>query len=209
MSDFLDLGGPVHYVDHGGSGPALVMVHGLGGSHLNWMHVADGLAPHNRVLAVDLAGFGRTPPAGRRTTVHANRDLIHRFCSAMSPDGPVVLVGNSMGGLIVMLEAARHPDRVSHLVLVDPALPMVDSGAVNRNTLQRLVLPLIPGVGEAWLRRYSSSTTPEQQLDDTMQMVCADPSTVPASGRAASIALIEERRAMDWAVPAFTQAKSI
>ena len=44
--------------------------------------------------------------------------LRRRFGLEVSPDAPVVLVGNSMGGLIVMLEAARHPDRVSHLVLV-------------------------------------------------------------------------------------------
>ena len=40
----IDLGGEVHYVDHGGEGPVMVLVHGLGGSHLNWTEVAPTLA---------------------------------------------------------------------------------------------------------------------------------------------------------------------
>ena len=44
ISRTLDLGGPVHYLDFGGSGPTMVLVHGLGGSHLNWMWVGEKLA---------------------------------------------------------------------------------------------------------------------------------------------------------------------
>jgi len=67
-----DLGGPVHWIDFGGpsgsSPPPMVLVHGLGGSHLNWVQVAPALAAERRVLAVDLAGFGLTPAAGRAAT---------------------------------------------------------------------------------------------------------------------------------------------
>ena len=59
----VDLGGPVHFADFGGSGPTMVLVHGLGGSHLNWLAVGPALAARARVLAPDLAGFGRTPLA--------------------------------------------------------------------------------------------------------------------------------------------------
>ena len=205
-SNHVDIGGPVHFVDHGGSGPAMVLVHGLGGSHLNWMHVADGLAERHRVYAIDLPGFGLTPPVGRRATLGVNREVVHRFGLDVSPDEPICLVGNSMGGLVAMMAASRYPDRVSRLVLVDPALPVVDTGAVNMDTLHRLVMPLVPLIGKAWMRRYYGSTTPEEQLDDTMRAVCADPATVPASGRAASLAMIERRREMEWAIPAFAQA---
>ena len=67
----LDIDGPVAYREWGadtGSGPTFVCVHGLGGSLLNWVPVAPGLARHGRVLAVDLAGFGLTPSAGRSPT---------------------------------------------------------------------------------------------------------------------------------------------
>ena len=65
----VDLGGPVHYVDFGGpaDGPVLVLVHGLGGSHLNWDLFAPLVREHARVLALDLPGFGRSEPAGRRS----------------------------------------------------------------------------------------------------------------------------------------------
>src|SRR5439155_876425 len=82
-----------------GTGPTLVLVHGLGGSHVNWMAVAPALARDARVLAVDLAGFGRTPLGERSADVHANRILLDRFLEAVAA-GPVVLVGNSMGGLV-------------------------------------------------------------------------------------------------------------
>ena len=68
-SHLADLAGPVHWVDFGGrdGGPTFVLVHGLGGSHLNWALVAPGLADRGRVVAVDLAGFGLTPAGGRPT----------------------------------------------------------------------------------------------------------------------------------------------
>ena len=60
----VELGGPVHYVDYGGNadGPVVVLVHGLGGSHLNWDLLAPHLTPHARVVALDLPGFGRSEP---------------------------------------------------------------------------------------------------------------------------------------------------
>ena len=80
-SRWVDLGGPVHYVDYGGpdDGPLMVCVHGLGGSLVNWAAVAPTLSKTCRVLALDLAGFGRTRSHGRSTSVHANQQLLHRF----------------------------------------------------------------------------------------------------------------------------------
>jgi pimeloyl-ACP methyl ester carboxylesterase len=124
-SRWIDLDGPVHYVDHGGPAGAeqIVLVHGLGGSHANWTPLAPLLTPTHRVLALDLAGFGLTVGGPRPATVQANQELLHRFLTERA-DGPVTLVGNSMGGLISALETAAHPDRVSRLVLIDPALPI-------------------------------------------------------------------------------------
>ena len=54
-----DLDGPVHYIDYGGDGnPPMLMVHGLGGSALNWMAVGPELARRYHAIAIDLAGFG-------------------------------------------------------------------------------------------------------------------------------------------------------
>ena len=102
----IDLDGPVHFADFGGTGPTLVLVHGLGGSHVNWLAVAPALARGARVLALDLAGFGRTPLGERSADVHANRVLLDRFLDAVAA-APAILIGNSMGGLLAMLEAAE------------------------------------------------------------------------------------------------------
>jgi alpha/beta hydrolase fold len=67
-SRWIDLDGPVHYVDFGGpeDGPGIVCVHGLGGSAVNWSAIAPLLTGRYRLLAPDLAGHGLTRPAARR-----------------------------------------------------------------------------------------------------------------------------------------------
>src|SRR5438045_1242489 len=108
QSRFADLGGKTHYVDFGGEGPPIVLVHGLGGSHANWLGIAPRLARHGHVYALDLAGFGRTPPEGRGSEVPANRALLDAFLERVV-QAPALLVGNSMGGLISIFEAAHAP----------------------------------------------------------------------------------------------------
>src|SRR5512144_2702302 len=118
----VDLDGPVHYADFGGSGRPIVLVHGLGGSHLNWLPVAPRLAAHGRVLAVDLLGHGRTRSLGRSARLGANRRMLARFIEAVARE-PAVLMGNSMGGYLSLAVAADQPAKVASLVLVDPAVP--------------------------------------------------------------------------------------
>src|SRR3954470_16207807 len=103
----VDLDGPVHHVDFGGraDGPVVVLVHGVGGSHLNWDLLAPLLTPYVRVRALDLPGVGRSEPGDRRATVHANVAVLDRFLDQVV-GGPAVLVGNSMGGMISILETA-------------------------------------------------------------------------------------------------------
>src|SRR5262247_294097 len=118
VSRHADLDGPVHYLDFGGDGPPLVCVHGLSGSALNWTLVAPALADRHRVFAVDLRGFGRTP-LGPGSRLSDNRHLLDLFLREVA-GGPTTLVGNSMGGLVSVLQAAAAPETVSSLVLVDP-----------------------------------------------------------------------------------------
>ena len=72
----LDINGPVHVVDHGGEGRPILLVHGLGGSHVNWSAVAQPLTEFGSVRAIDLIGFGRTPLAGRSSAVESQCDLV-------------------------------------------------------------------------------------------------------------------------------------
>ncbi len=106
----IDAGGPVFVADYGGpdGAPLLVAVHGLGGSHLNWMAVAPYLTERYRLVAVDLVGHGRTPSAGRTPDVAGHVAMVERSLGQLS-DRPVVLMGSSLGGLVSALCAARSP----------------------------------------------------------------------------------------------------
>ncbi|AQZ63272.1 Possible alpha/beta hydrolase superfamily, slr1235 homolog [[Actinomadura] parvosata subsp. kistnae] len=119
-----DPGDRVHYLDFGGphDGPVVVAVHGLSGSALNWLAIAPLLTGRCRLLAPDLAGHGLTRARERRSGAAADRLLLHRFVERVA-GVPVILMGNSMGGMISLLEAAANPDAVAGLVLLDVAGP--------------------------------------------------------------------------------------
>ncbi|MDX1691096.1 MAG: alpha/beta hydrolase [Acidimicrobiia bacterium] len=195
----IDAGGPVHAVDHGGSGVPVLLVHGLGGSHTNWTDLGPRLAGSHRVLAVDLVGHGFTAPAGRQASIDGHVTLVERTVDALDL-GPVVLVGLSMGGLVAGVAAERSPGRVLGLVMIDPALPIGAWSVVNRGVLGNIVLPTLPGVGPALLNRFVASTTPEEQVADTLEFVAADPDRVSNAHREAAVAMARARRDMPWAV---------
>lgn len=203
----LDIDGPVHFMDFGGSGPTLVLVHGLGGSHHNWMSVGPKLARHARVVAVDLAGFGLTPLAGRSAALPANQVLLDRFIQKVSPSAPVILVGNSMGGALSVLQTARNPGRVSGLVLVAPAQPRAEDSRMERNVLFLFLLYSIPGVGEFFVRRRSARMTPEELAREQLALCCRDLGRFPEELVRAHLEFARERHArMPWSHEAFLQA---
>ena len=187
----VDLDGPVHYVDFGGSGRPLVLVHGLGGSHLNWLAVAPRLAAHGRVLALDLAGHGRTPSLGRTARVGANRRLLGRFIEAVAGE-PAVLMGNSMGGYLSLAEAAAEPDRVVSLVLVSPAVPLAPGARVDPRVFALFAGLSLPFVGRALLRRRALRG-PERSVRDLLALCCVDASRIGREVYDAHVELARER----------------
>jgi pimeloyl-ACP methyl ester carboxylesterase len=178
-SRWIDLDGPVHYLDFGGpaSGPAVVCVHGLAGSAVNWSAVAPLLTSRCRLLALDLPGHGLTRSLGRGTDVPALRALLHRFIEAV-PAGPVMLIGNSMGGMICLLEASTAPATVTGLVLVDPVLPLVPA-LPDRFVTPMLAAYATPGLGPL-LMRLRRHTSPEALVASVLSLCCVDSSRVPA-----------------------------
>jgi pimeloyl-ACP methyl ester carboxylesterase len=196
-SSMLDIEGPVFVADYGGDGPVMLLVHGLGGAHLNWMAVAPQLTAHHRVYALDLPGFGRSPLAGRRSTIAANVDLLTRAITRLSP-GPIVLVGNSMGGLLSLGVAARHPTLVDALVLVDPAVPAPRGEFPPRlDSVSRtfIATAFMPRWGAKRLSRAVARLGPESLVRETMRLVSADPSRIEPTVVDAHIALEAERLA--------------
>jgi pimeloyl-ACP methyl ester carboxylesterase len=196
----VDLGGPLHYADFGGAGPAMVLVHGLGGSHANWLAVGDALAERARVVAPDLAGFGRTRPSGPSSSrIADNRALLDRFLDAVI-GGPAILVGNSMGGFIALAEAAASPHKVAGLVLVAPAQPVPRGTRVDPSVRLVFTLYAIPGVARWYLRRRTARLGAAGLVAEVLHLCCVDSSRVPPDVVAAHVALARERLAsMPWA----------
>jgi pimeloyl-ACP methyl ester carboxylesterase len=194
VSHTVDIGGPVHYVDFGGAAhtPRLVFVHGLGGSHLNWAPMAPMMTPYVRPLALDLAGFGYTAAAGRRTSVQANAQLLRRFLRKVVRE-PVILVGNSMGGMISVLAATADPTLVKRLVLVDPTLPGGVGGQVDPVVRATFFIGMLPGIGEFALSRQLARVPVRQRIERVLSLCCADPSQVSPQMLNAAVTLEESR----------------
>lgn len=115
--------GPIatHVVRRGASGPAVVLIHGLGSSTYTWRRNLNTLGAGCRVFARDLKGVGRTarPRDGQyHPAAHVAR--VREFLDGMGLEKPI-LVGNPLGGAAALQRALENPGRVGGLVLVDAA----------------------------------------------------------------------------------------
>ena len=104
----------------GGEGDVLVLLHGFAADKDNWTRIAKDLTPHFQVIAPDLPGFGdssREPKA--RYAFGDQVANVHAFVQALNLK-TFHVGGNSMGGAIAGLYAARHPDMVKSIWLLAP-----------------------------------------------------------------------------------------
>ncbi|HXW39392.1 MAG TPA: alpha/beta hydrolase, partial [Acidimicrobiales bacterium] len=186
-----DLEGAVHWVEFVGTGdadrPPLVLVHGLGGSHLNWVLVGPALAAGRRVVAIDLPGFGLSPGFGRDCSVGENAVVLRQFLSRVI-GRPAVLVGNSMGGMISLLAAAAEPDAVRGVVLVDPALPVPDERRDIRVAAGFMLL-MTPLAAEVGLRVLTRMQPGRRTAERVIRSCFADPSRMRADVLEAAVEL--------------------
>jgi pimeloyl-ACP methyl ester carboxylesterase len=193
-SRWTDAGGPVHYREWEGpeNGPVFLMVHGLGGSLLNWALIAPGLASRGRVLALDLAGFGGTTPAGRGSGIGAGRRVVDGFIRALDLP-PVVLVGNSMGGVVALAQAAHAPGTVRALVLVGAAFPPARS--VFRSVAPGVAIGFLAAssrrFGPAIVLTHARRIGPERLVRATLDFSTADARTIDRRLVAAMVESVE------------------
>jgi len=111
-----------------GRGPALLLLHGLVGSSLNWEQNIQFLARFRTVYAVDLANMGLSDRvAGIDPGLEASADRVASCMDALGIERSDI-AGHSHGGAMAMMLAARHPARVRRLVLFAPANPFCNLG---------------------------------------------------------------------------------
>ncbi len=152
--------------------PRVVLVHGLGGSATNWGPLAWRLRDDVDAYAIDLPGYGATPPRdGHTVTSHAI--ALAGYLRAAHSE-PVHLVANSMGGLVAVLVAARQPEIVRSLLLISPAMPRLARPPREAALLSLLTLPR---VGERAMAR-SAAADPEAVLRRIASVIYGDPERI-------------------------------
>ncbi|HEX5173280.1 MAG TPA: alpha/beta fold hydrolase [Gaiellaceae bacterium] len=112
-------GTPLRYAV-AGAGPALVLVHGLGGTIENWLALAPPLAAGHRVLVPDLPGHGRSAPLPEARDLDALAEAVLATVDAEHVRG-AVWIGHSLGGAVALRAAALSPDAVRGIVLAAAA----------------------------------------------------------------------------------------
>jgi pimeloyl-ACP methyl ester carboxylesterase len=110
----------VNYCEMGEGGTPIVFVHGLAGCWQNWLENIPHFARSQRVVALDLPGFGDSPMPPWEVTISNYGKLVDEFCRRLNLHSSV-LVGNSMGGFISAEVAIAQPQWVDKLVLVSAA----------------------------------------------------------------------------------------
>lgn len=168
--------------------PPALHVHGLGGSSQNWSALMPLLDDVVDSEAVDLPGFGDSPPpddGDYSITGHAR--AVIRYLDAAGR-GPVHLFGNSMGGAVATRVAAVRPDLVRTLTLISPALPEI---RVQRTAMPTGLLAL-PGVA-ALFPRLTREWTAEEHVRGVMALCYGDTHRVSPKGYRDAVEEMERR----------------
>jgi hypothetical protein len=181
------------------SGEPAVFVHGLGGSATNWTDLMGELLPDCNSIALDLPGFGQSPPprdgdyspAGHARAVEA-------LIEAEFGQQPVHLFGNSMGGAIAVQLAARRSDLVRSLTLVSPAMPE----RRPRSTNVHLPVIAIPGVGTQMMKKYLTLES-GRRAQATVDLCFADPSRVSPQRLQEMLTEVAARESQTYVADAF------
>jgi pimeloyl-ACP methyl ester carboxylesterase len=155
--------------------------------------------------AVDLPGFGFSPPpADHDYTLAAHAAAVIDLIEGEHA-WPVHLVGNSMGGAVATLVAGRRPDLVRSLILISPAMPDLRP----RLLPMRLALIAAPGVGQAVLGRYARVSA-DDRVDRTIAETFADPASMHPMRRDQEIEELLRRDRLGYADDALiTSARSL
>ncbi|HET8943636.1 MAG TPA: alpha/beta hydrolase [Dehalococcoidia bacterium] len=170
-------GETIHYVDEG-KGPAIVLIHGLGGHTYSYRTLIPDLARDHRVVALDLLGFGYSERVRDADYSHAAQ--ARRVVGLMDALGieTASLVGHSMGGEIAMRVAAAHPERVDRLVLA----ASVSGDRVPTLPPTPLIKPFLSGLsqlfGKRMLRRGFYDTS---KVTDEVWQAYRRPATIRGS----------------------------
>ena len=118
-------GASIHYLDWGGDGPPLVLIHATGFLAALWQPIAEQLSSTFRVVAMDQRGHGDSDKPAGGYTFELFADDLQLLIEELELDRPLA-AGHSSGGTTIVIHAMRHPGVVQRSVLIEPILPRPD-----------------------------------------------------------------------------------
>jgi pimeloyl-ACP methyl ester carboxylesterase len=169
-----DVGGHRLHLDcHGHGSPTVVLSNGLGGLSAGWARITAPIAETTRVCAYDRAGQGWSDDAESPLDGIQSAEELHTLLATAGEHGPYVLVGHSTGGTHALTYAARYPEQVAGMVLLDSSSP------------EQFSLPAYPGAYAMMRRLYGplsalSRVGLGQLVPGTSNLPAADAATVNA-----------------------------
>jgi pimeloyl-ACP methyl ester carboxylesterase len=108
--------GPLYFAQQGATGMPMLFLHSTPDDHRLWLYQTAHFSSWYRTIAVDLAGYGRSPPAQDGLSVGDQADAAWEVVDRIS-SGAVIIHGNSMGSMVAMEMASKQPSRVPALIL--------------------------------------------------------------------------------------------
>jgi pimeloyl-ACP methyl ester carboxylesterase len=135
---FVDVGGHrLHAVCRGSGRPLVLLESGIAASSLSWSAVQPAIASFTRACAYDRAGLAWSDPPSSPRSFARIVDELALVLDRIAPGERAILVGHSFGSFVVRAYAARRPDRVQGLVLVDPAVEWLEQPTRRRTRMLR------------------------------------------------------------------------
>jgi pimeloyl-ACP methyl ester carboxylesterase len=159
------------------------------------------------VVAVDLPGFGESPSAGRGAGLMDQRRIVSQLIASLGGD-PVVLVGNSMGGMLSLIQCAHLPHTVSSMILTCAAFPRPRAlvGQPSPRVAALFALYSNRRLGEWFVQNRARRLGPERLVSETLRVCTVDPGRLDPALVAAHVELARQRFGFDYATKAFMDA---
>jgi haloacetate dehalogenase len=174
----------------GGSGDAIVLLHGFPQTHLMWRHVAPELAADHTVICPDLRGYGASDkPADPTGTAYAKRTMAADVVALAGALGHArfALAGHDRGALVAFRAGLDHPQTITHLACLD-VLPTLDMWDVMHGTSAAVGFHLYLMAQPPGLPEQLIGASPDAFFGHFLDVWAGDPEAIPADIRAAYLA---------------------
>lgn len=192
----------------GGTGPAVVLLHGFPQTHLMWRHVAADLVSDHTVICPDLRGYGDSDKPADTGETYAKRTMANDVVTVARALGheTFALAGHDRGALVAIRAGLDHPDTVTHLASLD-VLPTLDMWDVLRGTTAAVGFHLYlmaqpPGLPETMI-----GAVPDAFFGHFLDLWARDPDALPPDVRAHYLAA--SRAAVDSIVADYRASATI